>query len=277
MKTLLAYLAAIAAIVGIGGFWWLASPGMSKDEYASGENGTLFFLTWAAAFLGGGYLVLLGLASIMRAGLPAETARSRAQTIAGYGPQMAFLRTGGRLGDLRASSPLIAVSVHPGGIVVKSLFFPPGTILASEIRAVTTEEGFFGGRRLKIEHLGVGSPSPLVIRADPQSALASAIRSLAPAYPAGAIPPTGGQGWRRFWPFGPLWPSSQPYQAMLDAYPRGVVVLMALAGIVIGATTLVYGITRDIPKLGLFGVVWTAIGALAFAAGLREIVRYFRR
>ena len=267
-NTVLPYAAAIALFIGFGSFFWLSSGSLQAKS-----DDSVIFLSWVVSFVSMGYLVFRGLGYALAAGVPRDTAYARATAIASSGACLAFVRTDGWLGDVRLSGPLLSVSVHPGGIVVKPLFFPPCTVFASEIQGVDTDR-IWGREYLVVRHQGTGCPTPLAIPVGGQSAMAAVGRAIAGALPESA--PAEEKPTRRRW-LAAGFSMSVRGTGYLDAYPRGVVVLLGLAGLALAAFFVVDGITSLIPETGFFGLIWTGLAALFLLSGLRELVRYLSR
>ena len=172
--------------------------------------------------------------------------------------------------------PLDAAKIAPidhDGIVVKPLFFPPCTVFASEIQGVDTDR-IWGREYLVVRHQGTGCPTPLAIPVGGQSAMAAVVRAIAGALPESA--PAEEKPTRRRW-LAAGFSMSVRGTGYLDAYPRGVVVLLGLAGLALAAFFVVDGITSLIPETGFFGLIWTGLAALFLLSGLRELVRYLSR
>ena len=116
---------------------------------------------------------------------PADTP-ARIAAVRGSGAVLAKGHTAGyayspdrnALSDFHASWLFLQASVFPGGIILSLPIMGPRVILRSEIRRVTEKRSLFG-RRLEIEHAGVGTVSPLVLYQGSGSPIGRALRRIA--------------------------------------------------------------------------------------------------
>jgi hypothetical protein len=278
---ILPYLALIAIIVGFVNFFWFfgesvtmgdASQGYTEDgRYYLGNKGTYtevdeaawtwsvihgtsIFVTHPLAMAGIAFMLLRYYFPSRMAGRAAAfEATERAHRIRESGSALFSGRLGGKVGEIRFSRPLLAVAVHPAGIVIKPLAMAERTILASEIRAVTVGGGVFGGR-VEVAHAAMDTGSPFVIYGS-DDGIVDALRRIAPdAATTSGAPPLEADGSTATTARG------APY-----GMPPGIWPVLNVAGLVVGGVLIAAGVLWAIPKLGPYGVLWT-VGVVAITA-----------
>jgi hypothetical protein len=164
MRHWLPWLALVAAIVGFANFLWFINESVTLGGDALNgyvRNGHYFISghgsatevsrsTWEWSRLHASSLVithplaLAGMAFLLfteffptRVGITrGQAATESLQQVQLSGSPIATTRTGGRLGDLRVTRPLVLVSVYPAGIVIKPVLMSPFAIRADRIRAI---------------------------------------------------------------------------------------------------------------------------------------------
>jgi hypothetical protein len=128
------------------------------------------FVMQPLALLAMGFLVL-GVIVPSTVGRPSSEARERVHKLVTSGPLLGSARCRARIG--RAKLP-VRVAVHPAGIVVHPMWMQERAIASAEISAVRKREGLFVAG-LEIEHRGVDLASPILLRLDASSPVATAI------------------------------------------------------------------------------------------------------
>lgn len=246
------------------GHYYLANHGsLTEVDQATWElsrfHATSVFVTHPLALAGMAYLLFrYAFPSLM--GLRGDAADpARIQMVMGSGPMITSGGMSGQVGQVAFRGVPFDVMVYPGGLLVKPALIPMFAILASEITAVRSRRRLLT-TAIDIEHTGEGSRSPLILRIDADSPVATAIGAIVPSpisTPAQA-PRLDRRGRARrigdsILSFGYL-PS--------DAAPRGVVPVLNVLGFAVAIVLITTGITWAIPKLGAFGVVWT-LGVIA--------------
>ena len=301
----LPYLALVAIVIGFGNFFWfmfesqalggdalngyttaghyyVASHGKHTEVDAgvwewSRFHASSIFMTHLLA-MGGMFFLLIRYFFPSYMGIRApnaarEAARSlRAAAVRESGASLASTRTGGRIGPLSMSGPLITVSVYPRGIIVKPALMPEYVILADEILEVVTKRRW--GRGLEIRHTGHDANSPLIIFQSPEGPVSRAIVGLPRiSLDAAAVRLPGNQPSVASRIRTSLGQTALFAPIPADAAPRGIVATLEVLGIAVSVALIASGFLWVIPKLGGFGVLWTAILIAITAINLAKIVR----
>jgi hypothetical protein len=90
---------------------------------------------------------------------PPRDNAARVASVRSSGAVLAKGRTAGYAsGDFHASWLFLHASVFPGGIILSLPVMRPRVILRSEMTGITEKRSLFG-RRLEVEHTGVGTAS----------------------------------------------------------------------------------------------------------------------
>lgn len=286
IKKALPYLALLAIVVGFVNFFWFWAEsasigGDALNGYASGDryyvmsHGSYTEVseatwTWSrvhalSVFITHPFLLASMAYLLFRFGFPSMIAgrtsqvatNDRARRIRSSGPLLTSGRAAGQVGGVRFSGPLLEVSVFPGGLVIKPVFMNERAILASEIRDVTVKRGIFG-QRVEIAHAGVDSTSPFVLFGSGDSALAQAIRDVASvAQPDVADTGPG---------------TTETDEDASERAPAGIMATLEVLGIGVSVLMIGIGIFWVIPRLGLFGVIWTGFAVAITGYNLRRFL-----
>jgi hypothetical protein len=279
----LPWLALIAIVVGFANFTWFfaesstigdAQRGYVRDGHYylvragvatevsrerwdwSNLHAASLILTHPLALAGGAYLLLtVVFPSMIGLGDP-TVRRDRVERIRASGPALASTRTGGRIGELQATKPLIRVDVHPGGMILTVFGGPPIGIDAGSLSGVIPERPF-GSAMIRITHRQTDVPADLRLYLDDASPVAEALRAVIAS--AGTAAPDQAP------PEAPGTTVVSPYPAVMKA---GIIAGMGL-GIVFLVVALPFG-----SRLGGFGTVWSIALVLIFAF---NIWNYFIR
>jgi hypothetical protein len=264
----LTWLAALAAVIGFVNFLWYIAEGSTVGDANRGyvDDGHYFFLkaghaievskeTWEwssihgasilvthpLALIGGAYFLLTVVFPSMMGSAQGRDDKVRVERIRGSGQLLATTRTGGKLGDLRLTRPLIGVDVHPGGLVIRPFGMPPIGIDAGKIGPVQFERSRLQGSGVTISHRQIGSP-PVRLLLDDGDPIVVALRSIAP-----------GTSERHETSDSPIVVSRQPYSAAMKA----MIVIGLVLTIVFAVVTIPFG-----SQMGPLGPIW-AIGLVA--------------
>jgi hypothetical protein len=172
------------------GHYFLVHAGVatevSRDAYEwSAFHGASIFVTHPLAMLGGAYFLFTVAFPGMIGGYRGPDRQRRVDRIESSGEQLAAVTTGGRIGALRLTRPLVRLDVRPGGVVIKPFAMPPIGIEASEIRGVSDGRLPLTGSSVEIEHGQAGVPRIRLLLDDHDPVVAS-IRSIAGGSSAGA-------------------------------------------------------------------------------------------
>jgi hypothetical protein len=206
MTRWLPWLALLAVIVGFVNFFWFIAEsrtlgGDALNGFVRGgsyfvvEHGTATEVsrsTWEWSRIHGASifithpLALAGLAYLLvtqffpkRMGITGGAARTESvQRVLRSGSAIASARTGGRLGDLRATRPLVLVTVYPAGVVIKPVLMTAFAIPAERIRAVGAIR-VLGTSGISIEHDEPDLPSRVWLYLGETDPVARAVRDLA--------------------------------------------------------------------------------------------------
>jgi hypothetical protein len=141
--------------------------------------------------------------------------------------------------------PSTTVVVTSEGLVAK-VGWETITILAEEIRDVVPGSSF-GRPRLSVGHDGIEIPSPLILNIDRTSDLTAALER---AQAGQATSPSSSHA------------GTGDDSSFRPARSNAISVVMGLAGMTVIGVLLALGVFQAIPRLGLFGWLWTA-GVLA--------------
>jgi hypothetical protein len=152
---------------------------VSREAYEwSRIHGASMFVTHPLAMAGGAYLLFtIWFPSMVGAGRDPD-ARLRVDRIRGSGNVLAGARTGGRLGELRLTRPLIGVEVRPGGVVLSPFGMAPIGIEADAIVGVVREQSRLTGSGMAISHRQAGAPRVRLLL-DEVDPVVSAVHSIA--------------------------------------------------------------------------------------------------
>lgn len=319
----LPYIATAAVVIGVVNFFWFMAESLGPGDafqgkiveghYFLGNKGTFtevdqaawqwslvhgasMFVTHVVAMIGGAFLVLRRSFPAQMAGSAAadpELARRRIDLVRGSGGLLARESMGGRVGPVRMTAPLLEVSVYPIGLIIRAKLMSEHAILASEIVGIRERRSLLQNG-LEIEHLGMGSRSPLVLYRAIDDPIVIAIRGMV-ADQARAVVPVVGRlpepspaspglpsplpnpapeaepqlvaGWTRG-------PANEP--AMPGLEPRWLGTVLELLGLCVGLLLLGAGLLWAIPKLGGIGLLWTvAVSAILAWNGSRFVQRHF--
>ena len=303
----LPWLAAAVVVIGFVNFFWFMAESLSVGDanqgrivdghYFLGNKGTFtevtraawewsqfhgasIIVTHLAAMASGGFLLLRRVFPAQMAGSASadpELVHGRIELVRASGPILHRASIGGRVGPVRLSKPLLEVSVHPNGLVVRAKLMSEHAILAAEIVDVRKGRSVLQDT-VEIEHLGVGSKSPLLLYRSIDDPIVLAIRKVAADASALTGPiaaPTGSSGDSGPPPGRPARWSLAGQPAIPGIDPR-LSTIMEVAGLGVGVVLLAMGALWAIPKLGGFGIIWTVATAAILAwNGTRFIGRHF--
>jgi hypothetical protein len=173
--------------------------------------------------------------------------RLRVDRIRGSGNVLAGGRTGGRLGELRLTRPLIGVEVRPGGVVVSPFGMEPIGIESDAIVGVAREQSRLTGSGMAISHRQAGAPR-VRLMLDEDDPVVSAVRSIAAGQRDDADRSPAPQ---------PATRSKEPYSGTM----KTMIVVGFVLSIVFGAVAIPFG-----SQLGSFGQIWSIllIGIIGF-------------
>jgi len=211
-------------------------------------HGISVFVTHPLGLLGGAILLF---GYVFPSFMGPRPDPGRVRSVVQSGPKIAAVRTGGRLGMVNMTFPLLHVSVHPGGVVLRPLLMDPRAILASEIGDIAFRRMFLA-QALEIYNDSPDVPSPVLLYLPKNARVARALMELRTGTDRHAVAQT-------------LSPVELPtfLTSALNVY-----------GLLASVAFVAIGILWAIPNLGVFGVAWTALMS-AFA--IRNLRAVFRR
>lgn len=210
---------------------------VSKEQWDwSRLHSASVLLTHPLALAGGTYLMLtVILPSVLATGDPTAQ-RERVERIRSSGVVLASTRTGGRIGELHATKPLVRADVHPGGLIITVI---GGTSIGIESDLLTSlaPERSFGAAMIRISHRQADTPVDIRLYLDEASAVVEALRGLMPTrpevQPPSAVPERPSRG------------NPTPYPAAMKA---AIVIGMGLS-IVFLVVALLFG--RNLGGVGM--------------------------
>jgi hypothetical protein len=138
------------------------------------------FVTHPLAMAAGAFLLFTVVFPSMTRNGDATVTALRVQRIRASGSATASQRTGGKVGELRATKPLVTVNVHPGGVVIKVIGLAPVGIEAANLTSVVSSRSKFGTATVRILHREIGAPPDILLYLDASSPVTTAIRGLMP-------------------------------------------------------------------------------------------------
>ncbi len=205
-------------------------------------HGASIFITHPLAMAGGAYLLFtIWFPSMVGAGRNPDD-RPRVDRIRGSGDVLAGARTGGCLGELRLTRPLIGVEVRPGGVVLSPFGMQPIGIESDAIVAIVREQSRLTGSGMAISHRQAGAPRVRLLL-DEGDPVVSALRSIARGQPdgperrAGVAPQPAAR-------------ATEPYSGTMKA----MIIVGFVLSIVFAAVAIPFG-----SQLGSFGQIWTVL------------------
>jgi hypothetical protein len=298
LKVALPYIAVLAIVFGVANFawfWWenfdrgVASTGRIVDGHYFLNNrwaatytevsreawdwsvfhGASIWATHALAIAGIAYL-LFRFEFPARMGL--TTKSEEAMRIAGIrasGDQLAKGRGSGWIGDVSFAGPLLVVEVYPGGIVVRPTFMAARAVPVTSIKGIEVS-----GDSVIVDHSGTGAP--LILRAGPDDSVGRALRRLKPPTVDAVLDPNIER--RAHVPLENYIGVSTDSRSDADltralpGLPPGIAAVAFLLGIFVSVSMVVFGLTWAIPKLGLVGVIWTALAMAITVVNVRRFL-----
>jgi hypothetical protein len=251
------------------GHYFVGSHG-SYSEVGAGEwtanrnRGVLTLISWPFIMLSAAYLLFRYVFPfVMSAGKTLRPDLGRVARIRGSGPLLASADPGGRVGYVHMSVGMLGADVYDAGLVIRPRFMPVFAIPVEEIRSVRHSRGLLS-KRIEIVHDGIEVASPVALFGGEDSDLARAIAAIIAERPSHG-PSRAPQDSSRSAPAADT-PATKPRPPLLLR-------LMSVMGLFVGVYMILIGVTRVIPTLGAFGVVWTAFGVAIFAVNLVRFVR----
>jgi hypothetical protein len=223
---------------------------VSREAFEwSSIHGASLLVSHPLAMAGGAYLLFtIWFPSMVGASRDPDD-RLRVDRIRGSGDVLAGTRTGGRLGELRLTRPLIGVEVRPGGVVVSPFGMEPIGIEADAIVGVVREQSRLTGSGMAISHRQAGAPRVRLLL-DEDDPVVGALRSIAAGQPDDSDRSPAPQ---------PAARSTEPYSATMK--------VMILVGFVLSIVFAAVAIPLG-SQLGSLGQVWAIllIGIIGFNA-----------
>jgi hypothetical protein len=215
---------------------------VSREAYEwSTLHGASLFVSHPLAMAGGAYLLFtVWFPSMVGAGRNPDD-RLRVDRIRGSGNVLAGARTGGRLGELRLTRPLIGVEVRPGGVVLSPFGMDPIGIEADSILGVVREQSKLTGSGMAISHRQVGAPRVRLLL-DEGDPVVIATRSIALSQADGPLDRSPAPQ--------PAARSTEPYSGTMKA----MIVVGFVLSIVFAAVAIPFG-----SQLGSFGQIWAIL------------------
>jgi len=139
-------------------------------------QGRSIFVTHPLTMLAMAYLLFVWIFPLF-VGSERRDTPQRVARVQESGPPIASTSCSAQLGSLSISGPLLNVSVHPGGIILKPIFMPGRGILATEIAAVENKDRLWA-HRVSVRHTAPDVASMVILFIKEDSPVAQAIRSL---------------------------------------------------------------------------------------------------
>jgi hypothetical protein len=240
------------------GHYFLVRAGVAtevtRETYEwSSFHGASIFVTHPLAMLGGAYLIFTVGFPAMVGGYRGPDRQRRVDRIEASGDVLAAATTGGRIGELRLTRPLVHVDVRPDGVIIKPFAMPAIGIEASEIRGVGEGRLPLTGASVEIEHGQAGSPR-IRLLLDEQDPVVAAVRSIAGGSSTHATGPIAPEPVGRVTPGQP-----EPYSTEMKL----LIVLGFGLAVVFAAVAIPFG-----RQLGAFGTFWliAIVAIIAFNA-----------
>jgi hypothetical protein len=275
-KRWLQWLALVALVVGFLNFTWFfaesatvgdASDGyvrdgrfylvrgavateVSRERWAWAQiHPATLLLTHPLAMAGGAFLLFTVVLPVMLWTGDPVIRRERVERIRASGAATASTRTGGRIGELSATTPLVRVDVHPGGAIITVIWMPPFGI---ETRAMTSVAPgrYFGSPVVRITHRQRDTPADIRLYVNASSPIAQALERLVPDRPAEGphAEPAADGAVASIEPADSANASPEPYPAVMKA--------LILSGLALGVVFLVVAVPFG-RELGGFGILWS--------------------
>lgn len=266
-RRLLPWLALVAVVIGFLNFVWLFAESSTVGDAQRGyvRDGRYYLvhagvatevsrerwdwsqmhaasllLTHPLAMAGGAYLLFTVVFPSMVGGGEITARRERVVRIRSSGVVVASERTGGRIGELRASRPLVRVDVHPGGAIIAVIGLEAIGLEAASLTDVASGRSF-GASTIRIAHRQPDTPTEIHFYLGASSPVAQALRDLIPGVPGAASPVASAPEWAGI-------TSLAPYPTVMKA--------MILAGLGLNVAFLIVAMPFG-RQLGGFGVVWS--------------------
>ena len=229
---------------------------VSREQWDwSGLHAISLLLTHPLAMAGGAYLMFTVVFPSMLGSGNATVRRERVKRIRSSGPASASTRTGGKIGELRATKPLVRVDVHPGGAIISVFGLEPVGLEAASLTGVALERSF-GMPMVRITHRQPDTPAEIRLYLDASSPVTEALRGLLPDYLAEVSS-------MRVASDRSIDSSSAPYPTVMKA--------MIVVGFGLGVVFLVVGLPFA-RQLGEFGVVWSIGLVLIFGYNVWDLL-----
>jgi hypothetical protein len=225
------------------GHYYLVHAGVATEVTKaawdwSNLHATSLIVTHPLAMAAMAFLVFtVGFPSMIGAKDAAGTAR-RVERIRASGSAQASERTGGRIGELRATKPLVNVDVHPGGVVIKLIGAAPIGLEAANITDVVAERSF-GTATVRIVHREADAPTDIRLYLKESSPVTAALRGSLADRPRQGVTPV---------PQVPDARVAEPYPTVLKAM---IIVGFGLS-LVFAAVALPFA-----GQLTGFGLIWS--------------------
>jgi hypothetical protein len=141
----------------------------------SNLHGASLFLTHPLALAAMAFLVFtVALPSMIGTKDAAGTAQ-RVDRIRASGSVQASERTGGRIGEVRATKPLVRVDVHAGGVIIKLIGAAPIGLEAANVTDVVAGRSL-GTATVRIVHREVDTPADIRLYLKESSLVTAALR-----------------------------------------------------------------------------------------------------
>lgn len=167
------------------GHYYLVHAGVATEvtkaawDWSSLHAASLL-LTHPLAMAAGAFLLFTVVFPLMTGSKNAPGTADRVDRIRASGQSRASVRTGGRIGELRATKPLVSVDVHPGGVVIKLIGLAPIGLESANLKAVVSGSSTLGTATVRIFHREAGTPMDIRLFLDESSPVTAAIRGILP-------------------------------------------------------------------------------------------------
>lgn len=249
------------------GRYFLVNAGVATEVPKAAWDWSVFhgrsiFVTHPLAILGGMYVAITVAFPAMLGAVPDPARHGRLASIVSSGPRLFTARTGGRLGGVQLTRPLVRVDIHPGGLILWPFGLGQFPIEAARLVAVVEERSRLSGTRFRIAHTQVGTPPLVELYVDGDAPILAAIRGLIPAREGRPVDP----------------PPALTADLQDVPYSTGMKV-MIVTGLVMSLIFLAAVLASGFAwRIGPFGIVWiAALVAIVGYNAWRSFVRDRRR